>query len=125
MTLGVRVIVRNEDNEILLVKYVYTPNWYLPGGAVEIGEDVRSAVKRELFEEVGIKIYANLRLKDFSYNHQISKRDHVAIFEVEILNKNLQYKKNIEIAGIGFFKFEAIPHDIDSLSRLSIEESSS
>lgn len=120
MTLGVRVILRNEDEEILFVKHTYTPGWYLPGGGVEVGEDVRSAAKRELLEEVGIKKLSKLRLKNVLYNNKISKRDHVVVFEAEVFKEEFQFKKNFEITELKFFKQKNLPNDIDVLSLLSL-----
>lgn len=34
----------------------YTPDWCIPGGHVDEGEDFRTAVQRELFEETGIDV---------------------------------------------------------------------
>ncbi len=48
-------IVLNEQEEVLLVN-TYNDGWVLPGGQVEVGENLVEAVKREVFEESGIKI---------------------------------------------------------------------
>jgi ADP-ribose pyrophosphatase YjhB (NUDIX family) len=56
------VIVRNGPdgaNEIALVRRGAEPacgRWSIPGGAVELGESVRSAVVREALEECGLEI---------------------------------------------------------------------
>ena len=54
MTLGVRVLVKNNKDEVLLVRHTYVPGWHLPGGGVDRGEDVETAAGREVFEETGI-----------------------------------------------------------------------
>lgn len=48
-------IVLNEHDEVLLVN-TYLDSWVLPGGEVEIGENLMDAVKREIFEESGIEV---------------------------------------------------------------------
>lgn len=57
---GIPVIIKNSNNEILLGKRsnkVFYPNmWGLPGGLVEKGETLQEAAKRELKEEMGIDI---------------------------------------------------------------------
>ena len=48
-----------EGQSILLVKRDHEPGkgqWSLPGGAVEVGETLIEALKREIYEEVSIKI---------------------------------------------------------------------
>lgn len=59
------VIIRKNDvsDDILLIKRGREPfkdMWALPGGFIEIDEELDVAVKRELFEETGI-IHHNLR----------------------------------------------------------------
>lgn len=46
-------VVKNADNEILLVKH-HRDGWVYPGGQVEVGENLIEAVKREILEESGI-----------------------------------------------------------------------
>jgi len=48
-----------KDNKVLLIKRKYDPGkgkWSVPGGVVELGETLRDAVRREIFEETGIFI---------------------------------------------------------------------
>ncbi len=51
------VVVR--EGAVLLVKRASEPlkgQWSLPGGAVELGETLREAIKREVREETGLEI---------------------------------------------------------------------
>ena len=55
---GVGVLIKAGDY-ILLVKRSNEPNkglWSIPGGMVELGEEVREATKREAKEETGLDI---------------------------------------------------------------------
>lgn len=55
---GVGAIVFRGD-EVLLVRRGQEPGygeWSLPGGAVEVGETLEEAVRRELLEETGIEM---------------------------------------------------------------------
>lgn len=49
-------IVENERNEILLVKNRDKEVWTIPGGQVEIGENLINALIREIKEESGIDV---------------------------------------------------------------------
>ena len=54
---GVSVLCHRENN-VLLVKRgkpPYEGHWSLPGGLVELGEDLKSAAERELLEETGVR----------------------------------------------------------------------
>ncbi len=48
-------LVCNKNNQVLLVK-TKRRGWEMPGGVIEEGEDVASALKRETLEEAGVTI---------------------------------------------------------------------
>ena len=57
--LAATAVILNDNNEILLLQRNKAPeagNWSVPGGAVEFGETMENALKRELREELGIEI---------------------------------------------------------------------
>jgi 8-oxo-dGTP diphosphatase len=55
---GVRVILANEKNEILMVRQHHEDKdiWMVPGGAIEDGENSVEAAVREAKEETGLDI---------------------------------------------------------------------
>ncbi len=56
---GVGVVVLNDAHEILLVKRGNEPGkglWSLPGGMVQLGERVRDAAVREVYEECNLNV---------------------------------------------------------------------
>lgn len=55
---GVRVIVLDEENRILMVKHVHPERtvWMVPGGGIEEGESSAQAAVREVWEETGLEI---------------------------------------------------------------------
>ena len=59
----VAAIIENEENEILCAlrsPEMSIPNmWEFPGGKVEKGEDLYSAIEREIAEELNCKVIAN------------------------------------------------------------------
>lgn len=54
----VGAIILNPKGEILLIKSCKWRNKYvIPGGHIELGEKMINSLKREIKEEVGLKIY--------------------------------------------------------------------
>ncbi len=54
-TLGAGAIVLNVRDEILVIKEHGQKGYKLPGGHIELGENIESAIVREVFEETGIE----------------------------------------------------------------------
>lgn len=55
---GVRVVVLDKDNRILMVKQHHEDKdiWMVPGGAIEEGESSMAAAIREMNEETGMEV---------------------------------------------------------------------
>jgi len=62
---GVKGIVRKNDKILVLVK----PNGTLdlPGGRVENGETIKSALRREINEETGLKVEIHDPIEEWSF----------------------------------------------------------
>jgi len=62
---GVKGIVRKNDRFLVLVK----PNGKLdlPGGRVENGETIQSALQREIKEETGLKVEIHDQVEEWSF----------------------------------------------------------
>lgn len=67
LTAGATVVVV-KDNKILLNLRADTRTWGIPGGALELGETIEEAARRELFEETGLTAAAFTLLNVFSGN---------------------------------------------------------
>jgi ADP-ribose pyrophosphatase YjhB (NUDIX family) len=56
LMLGAVLLVLDEQNRLLMMKRSDSGLWGIPGGAVELGEVIENAAKRETREEVNLNI---------------------------------------------------------------------
>ncbi len=122
MTLGVRVVVLNERNEVFLVRHTYVPGWYLPGGGVEVGETAEEALERELSEEAGIVAAERPVLHGFFFNRRLSRRDHVAVYVLRRFRIEQIKQPDREIAEAGFFPLDRLPDATTQATRRRLAE---
>ena len=57
---AVVAIVKNDAGHVLLTKRAIPPyrgKWVMPGGKIDMGEPITAALKREVFEEVGLDVH--------------------------------------------------------------------
>src|SRR5829696_3546626 len=87
LTLGVRAIVVDGQGRVFLVRHSYVAGWHLPGGGVEAGETLMTALARELAEEGNIVLAETPPLHGVFFNSRVSRRDHVAVFIVRAFHQ--------------------------------------
>ncbi len=51
---NVGIILVNRDNKVFWAKRIHKPAWQFPQGGVDEGEDLETALMRELYEEIGL-----------------------------------------------------------------------
>ena len=54
--MGIAAAARTSDGRWVLIRRTDTGEWALPGGTLEWGENLRSAISRELLEEAGVEV---------------------------------------------------------------------
>ena len=121
-TLGARAMVIDGQGRVFLVKHSYVDGWHLPGGGVETGETLRTALARELAEEGNIVITGVPALHGMFFNSRISRRDHVALYVVREFRLDGAPVPNHEIVEHGFFALDALPPDTTRATRARIAE---
>ena len=72
--ISIKGLIRNEKGEVLVVKEAGRNYWDLPGGGMDHGEDFKTAISREMKEEVNLE-------GDFRY-------DVIAVDEPELAKHN-------------------------------------
>ncbi|MEM7192856.1 MAG: NUDIX domain-containing protein [Pseudomonadota bacterium] len=121
LTLGVRVLVRNPQGEILLVRHTYAPGWLLPGGGVERGEIAEEAAAREVMEEAGVHVALPLKLFSVYSNAASFEGDHVLLYLGQTTDEVSQ-KGNLEIAEARFFLPTDLPEGTTAGTKRRVRE---
>lgn len=55
-TVGAICVIEREDGRMLLVHQIYRHNWGLPGGLTKRRESIEDCARREVREEVGLRV---------------------------------------------------------------------
>jgi ADP-ribose pyrophosphatase YjhB (NUDIX family) len=109
---AVKVVIKSDKGNILLVKPDYKDTWQMPGGGVDANEDPKLTAVREVKEETGMNISVqDLRLIDSAF-----KADEDYLFLIFEYSKLCDERKNYavedgEIEGYKFFP----PNEVASL----------
>jgi ADP-ribose pyrophosphatase YjhB (NUDIX family) len=122
LTLGVRAVVIDGAGRVFLVKHSYVAGWHLPGGGVEVGETLMTALTRELREEGNIELSEQPDFFAVYFNRRASRRDHVALYVVRSFHQSAPPQPNHEIIGHGFFAPDALPEETTRATRARIAE---
>lgn len=113
--IGATTLVFNEKRELLLNLRTDTNNWGIPGGSMELYEDIRTTAIRELQEEVGItakslELVDVLSGKDYYFEYPNGDK----MCTVIVLFKVLDYTGTIKISDteskeLKFFPLNNLP----------------
>lgn len=122
MTLGAQGACIDGEGRVLLVRHGYRPGWWFPGGGVEWGETLVTALARELEEEVGVTLTAAPALHGMFSNCASFPGDHIAVFVVREWTRRADYRKRGEIAEARMFAAAELPERIDPGTRARLAE---
>ena len=109
LTLGAQGVVVGDDGRVLLVRHTYKPGWCFPGGGVEKGETVATALARELQEECGVVIDQPPELFGVYSNMRNFPGDHVVLFVVRHWYRTHIPAPNAEIEAQDWFAVSPVP----------------
>ncbi len=123
LTVGVRVIVTNEQGEVLLLRHTYKSGFYLPGGKVKRGESLRDAVVRELREEVGVRDVekAKMALVGAYSSFSSFKSDHILVVSAQTRDA-ARPTSRLEVESVIFADPYQLPDQTSPATRRRIEE---
>ena len=99
------------QGHVLLVQHAYgSQRWNLPGGRVKRKETPENAVKREVYEEVGIKV-PEVRLHGDILNTSSYKHNTVWIYSTTVPTRHFTLK-GFEIKKAQWFDVAALPRNV-------------
>ena len=107
-TRGVKVMLFNDDGELLLIRNSYgdTDAWVFPGGGVRPWEEPRKAAIREIREELSIDV-ADVTAVSTHLTRAEGKRDTVYLFAAKASDP-LRISR-LELEEARFFSLDALP----------------
>ena len=120
-TRGVKVMLFNEQDELLLVRHTYgrTDLFLLPGGGVHRSEQPERAAAREVREELGCGVeglsFVSRHVSSFE-----GRRDTIHLYRARIAGT--VRADGIEVAEARFFALDALPPSTSPATLRRIEE---
>lgn len=119
---GAAIIIRNENDEILLQERTDRNKWGLPGGCQELGEDLRVTAIREAHEETGIKLdLEKIELIDTlsgenrknSYPNGDIVYNNTSLYLADVTMEDIKcLKGDSETKRLQFFKADEMPENL-------------
>jgi ADP-ribose pyrophosphatase YjhB (NUDIX family) len=109
---NVKLVIKSDKGNVLLVKPNYKKTWQFPGGGVEAHEEPTEGLVREVGEELGMDITTeHLSLAGTAF-----RRDYDHLFLIyeftDVLNEDTKLRAlDDEIEGYGFVS----PHEVGPL----------
>ncbi|MCH5317843.1 MAG: NUDIX domain-containing protein [Eubacterium sp.] len=123
---GATTLVFNEKNEILLNLRSDTGTWGIPGGSMELHENIRETAVRELKEEAGItaerlELVDVLSGKDYYFEYQNGDKMCCVIVLFKVTNYRGEIKvSDDESRELKFFSLNALP-DMESRAKAILD----
>ena len=100
--LSVKALIHNKEWKFLLIKE-RNNLWELPGGWVDYREDIKDCLRREVKEEMWLKVISVWQRPEYFYTSKNLKWYHISnvLYETEVENYN--FIPSEECIEIGFF----------------------
>ena len=107
---GVKCVLTDGDN-VLLVRHTYgRPQWDLPGGRIERSEPPLDTARREMAEELGVRVADWNQLGEFQMTTD-HRRDTVHLFHAELHAQPVTIDRG-ELSVARWFRRGELPVDL-------------
>lgn len=121
-TVGVRALIVDETNRVLLVRHTYLPGWFTPGGGVEKGESPVAAIRREIYEETTLQVTGEPQCFHVYFTNREDRDDYPILFVVREYSGTATIGDESEIAEIGWFPVDSLPDGTSPSTRRRVAE---
>lgn len=116
---GVSAVLTNLQGDVLLLRHSYGPKvWGLPGGGMKPGEDPEECIRREVLEELGVKLGA-VELFE-TIEEELSGSQHTAYLFTAICPTR-PTPDGREVIEARFFLSHSLPEPLGNTTRRRIE----
>ena len=125
---GVRAIILNDGNEVLLQHRRDMDCWGLPAGSVELDETALEALKREVLEETALEVIAAEPMALYSGTSQrftYPNGDEVLCFSVAFVIrewKGSPRPDGVEGHEVRFFRLSQLPENLVAIHRQTLRD---
>ncbi|MCS7046595.1 MAG: NUDIX hydrolase [Gemmataceae bacterium] len=113
MTVDVVLVSRERTPRVLLIRRKHPPfagKWALPGGFVEIEEDLDAAARRELEEETGIRVGRLEQLATFGAPNRDPRGRTISVVYLAHLDpRRVRPRPNDDAAEVAWFPLRKPP----------------
>jgi len=122
---GVGAVIMNERAEILLLKRKKAPEkgyWSIPGGTVEFGEKLNTAITREIEEELGVKVKVLCLLGVTDHIVEAENIHWISpVFLVKIIKGKPLNKEPHKHAEVKWFALNKLPKKITLTTKYAVK----
>lgn len=116
--ISVKCLVRNEKGEVLVVKETGRDYWDLPGGGMDHGENLQSAIAREMREEVSLEGLFEYRVISVDEPTYLNSHDFWQVRLIfEIKPRNMQFSTGEDGDEINFIDPSLFKDSIEEVER--------